>query len=113
MESRLVDIPAPRTKERRKPMATFFMFGKYSSDAIKKISIKRTEQAIDIIQKLGGETNGVYALLGEYDLLFCVKLPDVETAMKTSISLSQLTGISFHTCPAVKVDVFDRMASIK
>ncbi len=55
-------------------MATFFMFGKYSSDAIKKISVKRTEQAIDTIQSLGGETNGVYALLGEYDLLFCVKL---------------------------------------
>ena len=49
-------------------MATYFMFGKYSSDAIKKISIKRTEQAIDTIQNLGGETNGVYALLGEYDL---------------------------------------------
>lgn len=92
-------------------MATFFMFGKYSSDAIKKISIKRTEQAIDTIQNLGGETNGVYALLGEYDLLFCVKLPDVETAMKASISLSQLTGISFNTCPAVKVDVFDRLVT--
>jgi len=91
-------------------MATFFMFGKYSSEAIKNISIKRTEQAIDTIQSLGGETNGVYALLGEYDLLFCVKLPDVETAMKTSITLSQLTGISFHTCPAVKVEVFDRLA---
>ena len=92
-------------------MATFFMFGKYSSDAIKQISINRTEQAIDTIQKLGGETNGVYALLGEYDLLFCVKLPDVEAAMKASISLSQLTGISFQTYPAVKVEVFDRLAT--
>ena len=92
-------------------MAAFFMFGKYSSGAIKNISIKRTEQAIDIIQNLGGETNGVYALLGEYDLLFCVKLPDVEAAMKASISLSQLTGISFHTCPGVKVEVFDRLAT--
>lgn len=92
-------------------MATFFMFGKYSSDAIRNISVKRTEQAIDIIQKLGGKTNGVYALLGKYDLLFCVNLPDVETAMKTSITLSQLTGISFQTCPAVKIDVFDRLAT--
>lgn len=92
-------------------MATFFMFGKYSSDAVKNISAKRTEQAIDIIQNLGGKTNGVYALLGKYDLLFCVNLPDVETAMKTSITLSQLTGISFQTCPAVKIDVFDRLAT--
>jgi uncharacterized protein with GYD domain len=85
------------------------MFGKYSTDAVRNISIKRTEEAIDIIQNLGGETNGVYALLGEYDLLFCVKLPNVETAMKASISLSQLTGVSFQTCPAVKVDIFDRL----
>ena len=92
-------------------MTTFFMFGKYSSDAIKSISIKRTEEAVDIIQNLGGKINGVYALLGEYDLLFCVKLPDVETAMKASVTLSQLTGISFHTCPGLKVDVFDRLAT--
>ena len=87
------------------------MFGNYTSDAIKEISIKRTEQAIDTIQQLGGKVKGVYALLGEYDLLFCVDLPDVEAAMKASISLSQLTGISFHTCPAVKVEVFDRLAT--
>ncbi|RLC06927.1 MAG: hypothetical protein DRH90_01750 [Deltaproteobacteria bacterium] len=92
-------------------MATFFMFGNYTSEAIKEISINRTEKAIDTIRQLGGEVNGVYALLGEYDLLFCVKMPDVEAAMKASISLSQLTGISFHTCPGVKVEVFDRLAT--
>ena len=44
-------------------MSTFFMFGNYTSDAVKEISIKRTEQAIDTIQQLGGEVNGVYALI--------------------------------------------------
>ena len=92
-------------------MATFFMFGNYTSGAIKEISINRTEKAIDTIRQLGGEVNGLYALLGEYDLLLCVKLPDVEAAMKASIALSQLTGISFHTCPGVKVEVFDRLAT--
>ena len=92
-------------------MSTFFMFGNYTSDAVKEISIKRTEQAIDTIQQLGGEVKGVYALLGEYDLLFCVNLPDVEAAMKASITLAKLTGISFHTCPGVKVEVFDRLVT--
>ena len=92
-------------------MATFFMFGSYSAEAIKEISIKRTERAIETVQKLGGEVNGIYALLGEYDVLFCVNLPDTEAAMKASISLNQLTGISFRTCPAVKVEVFDRLAA--
>jgi uncharacterized protein with GYD domain len=92
-------------------MATFFMFGNYTPEAIKNISIKRTEQAIDTIKQLGGEVKGVYALLSEHDLLFCVDLPDVETAMKASISLAQLTGISFHTCPAVRVEVFDQLVT--
>ncbi len=87
------------------------MFGNYTPEAIKEISINRTEQAIDTIEKLGGEVNGLYALLGEYDLLFCVNLPDVESAMKASISLAKLTGIAFHTCPGMKVEVFDRLVT--
>ena len=92
-------------------MATFFMLGKYTAEAIKEISVRRTEQAIETIEHLGGEVMGVYAMLGEYDLLFCVKLPDIEAAMKASILMSRLTDISFTTCPAVKVETFDRLAS--
>jgi uncharacterized protein with GYD domain len=92
-------------------MTTFFMFGTYTPDAVKKISINRTEKAIDTIKELGGEVNGLYALLGEYDLLFCVNLPNVEAATKASISLAKLTGISFRTCPAMKVEVFDRLVT--
>jgi uncharacterized protein with GYD domain len=90
-------------------LATFFMFGKYNAEAIKTISLRRTEQAMDTIRQLGGEVNGMYALLGEYDLLFCVKLPDVEQAMKASVVLTKMTGISFNSCPAVKVETFDRL----
>jgi uncharacterized protein with GYD domain len=99
------------TQKRRIKMTTFFMFGTYTPDAVKKISITRTEQAIDTIDKLGGEVKGIYALLGEYDLLFCVNLPNVEAATKASISLAQLTGITFRTCPAIKVEVFDRLVT--
>jgi len=92
-------------------MATFFMFGNYNAEAAKSISINRTEQAVETVRQLGGEVNGMYALLGEYDLLFCVELPDVEQAMKASVALTKLTGIAFKSCPAVKVEVFDRLTS--
>ena len=92
-------------------MAIFFMFGNYTCDAIKDISIQRTEKAVETIQKLGGEVKGMYALMGEHDLLFCLNLPDVETAMKASVALSQATGIHFSTCPAIKVETFDRLAT--
>ncbi|MBE9543293.1 MAG: GYD domain-containing protein, partial [Proteobacteria bacterium] len=85
-------------------MATFFMFGKYTSEAIKEISIERTQQAVAEIKKLGGNMTAMHALLGEYDLLFCVTLPGVEEAIKASVALKRLTGISFTSCPAVTVE---------
>ena len=48
-------------------MATFLMFGKYSAQAIKEASPKRTKDAEALIQKLGGKVQAVYALLGEID----------------------------------------------
>ena len=90
-------------------MATFFMFGKYTSEAIREISIERTQQAVAEIKKMGGQITAMHALLGEYDLLFCVSLPGIEDAIKASVRLKKLTGISFSSCPAVSVETFDQM----
>ena len=92
-------------------MMTFFMLGKYTAEAIKEISVERTQQVISEIKKLGGEVTAMHALLGEYDLLFCITLPGVEDAIKASVALNRLTGISFTTCPAVTVDTFDQLMS--
>jgi uncharacterized protein with GYD domain len=94
-------------------MATFFMFGKYTSESIKNISIERTQQALAEIKKLGGEITAMHALLGENDLLFCVSLPGVEDAIKASVALKRLTGISFTSCPAVTVETFDQLMTAK
>jgi len=90
-------------------MATFVMFGKYSAQAIKEASSKRTKAAEGLIKKLGGEVKAMYALLGETDLLLVVDLPGVEAAVKASLGLSKMTGISFTTCPAIAVAEFDKI----
>ncbi|MGQ9616375.1 MAG: GYD domain-containing protein [Spirochaetota bacterium] len=90
-------------------MATFLMLGKYSPDAVKGISADRTKKSNNIIKKFEGEFVSMYALLGEYDLAFIVNFPGVEAAMKASVALAKLTGISFTTYPAVTVEEFDRM----
>lgn len=90
-------------------METFFMFGKYSQEAMKKISAERTRKAISTIQKLGGRVKSVYALLGNNDLVFIVTLPNSAQATIASIALTKLTGISFTTSPAIPVDQFDRL----
>ncbi len=94
-------------------MTTFLMFGNYSSDAVKKISSERTKKAESIIKKSGGKLVSIYALLGQYDLIFITKFPGIAEAMKASLALSELTGISFKTSPALKVDDFDKLASEK
>jgi len=90
-------------------MSTYVLFGRYSSDSIKGVSAKRTEEASALIRNLGGEVVGGYALLGDTDLLLIVDLPDNERAMRASAGLSKLTGIAFRTSPAVSVKDFDRL----
>ena len=90
-------------------MNTYFMLGKYSSDSIKEISPDRTDKAIRCIKELGGEVKSIYVLLGEYDAVLIVDFSKNETAMRASLALSLLTGISFKTYPAVSVKDFDKM----
>ncbi len=92
-------------------MSTFFMLGKYSSEALKGISAGRTEKALKLIKKFGGEVKSMYALLGEIDLVFILTFPDVEKAMQASVAMNKLTGISFTTLPAVTVEEFDKVMS--
>ena len=92
-------------------MATFFMFGKYSSEAVKEISEKRTEETIGLVEKFGGHVNSIYALLGEHDLVIIANFPDVDQVMKTAVALNKMIGISFATTPAVPVEEFDKIMS--
>lgn len=90
-------------------MATFVMFGKYSLDAVKKISAERTDQTMKLAKKFKGAIKGMYALLGEHDLMFIVELPGPEQAMQFSVALAKQTGIAFTTSPAVTVAEFDKL----
>ena len=92
-------------------MATFFMFGKYSSKALKEIGGERTEKAINLIEKYGGNVSSIHALLGEYDLVIIVNFPDIEQVMKAAVALKKMTGISFATFPAIPVKEFDKIVS--
>ncbi len=91
-------------------MNTFFMFGKYSSESLRDVSAMRTSHAREAIIKMGGNVREIYALLGEFDLVFIVELPSMSEAMKAAITLGQLTGITFSTCAAIPVREFDTMA---
>jgi uncharacterized protein with GYD domain len=90
-------------------MATFLMFGKYSAEAVKKISAERTEQTMQLAKKFKGEIKAMFAVLGKYDLLFIADFPEVDKAIQFSVALSKLTGIAFTSFPAVTVAEFDKL----
>ena len=91
-------------------MTTFLMFGTYSDEALKEISSNRTKKAAKIIKDLGGKVRDIYGLLGEWDLVLIVELPDIEAAVTASLKLTQMTGIGFTTMPAIPVETFDKIA---
>ncbi|HWR69058.1 MAG TPA: GYD domain-containing protein [Desulfomonilia bacterium] len=90
-------------------MATYILFGKYSAEALKGVNAARTKKAAALVKKLKGKLVGMYAMLGEKDLVFILELPGMEEAMKASVGLFRLTGITFSTSPALSVDEFDKL----
>lgn len=99
--------------EKEVVMATFFMFGKYSPEAVREIHPERTTKAKSIIEAFHGRVLGMYAIFGDYDLALITELPDLESAVKVSVDLYMLTGIHFSTFPAMPVDYFDVLISKK
>ena len=92
-------------------MATFFMFGKYSQDSVREISPERTERAKAVIENAQGNIKEMYAILGRYDLIVIADFPGIREAMKASVGLNMVTGISFATVEAIPAGEFDKMVS--
>ena len=90
-------------------MGTYFMFGKYSSESLNLMSTERTDKAVNLLYKFGGQVSSMYTLLGEQDIVLIVDFPDLEQVMKASIALTKMTGISFRTSPAMSVEDFDKI----
>ncbi|MCX5668885.1 MAG: GYD domain-containing protein [Candidatus Omnitrophica bacterium] len=90
-------------------MAKFFMYGKYSKEAMGDISADRTKKALDAIAKAGGKVNSMYALLGKYDMVIIADFPGVVEVMKASVALNKLTNISFTSFPAISIEEFDKI----
>jgi len=90
-------------------MAIYFMYGKYSKEALGSISAERTKKAAEVIAKAGGKLVSAYALLGKYDLVAITNFPGTAEVMKASIALTKMTGISFTCFPAISVEEFDKI----
>ncbi len=90
-------------------MDTFFMFGKYTSQAAQGIRAERTSKVKEVIEGLGGKVKAIYALLGDHDVVIVAELPRMAVAMQASVTLKALTDISFFTAAAMPIEEFDSL----
>ena len=90
-------------------MATYIMFGKYTSAGLSGMSAARTQDAAELVGTFGGEMKAIYATLGETDLVCIAEFPGNNEAMQASVALSKMTGVAFTTSPAVEVGEFDKL----
>ncbi len=91
-------------------MSTFFIIGKYSPDRVGQVSSERTRQVRQAIEQFDGHIRGMYALLGDWDVVLIVELRDSTEAMKAALALTKITGVSFSARAAVPVADFDWIA---
>ncbi|MFC1501302.1 GYD domain-containing protein [Elusimicrobiota bacterium] len=90
-------------------MSKFYLFGKYSQDALKHASSDRTKKAVEIIEGFGGKVLSMDILVGEKDLVMVVDLPNTVSVIKASVELIKMTGIGFSSSPAMPVEDFDKL----
>jgi len=92
-------------------MPLFLMLGNYTSHATQGISKARTKQVASLMQECGGAMKHIYGLLGAFDLAILAEFPTNEAAIRTSLSLTKMTSITFSTMPAVDIQAFDDLVS--
>ena len=90
-------------------MRTFLMFGKSSSDELREISLKYRAEVVSLVGNFEGDVKSMYIMLREKYLVLILAFPEIKRAMKASLALSKLTGISFRILPAVPVDEFNEL----
>jgi uncharacterized protein with GYD domain len=88
-------------------MKTFLIFGQSSSEELREISLKYRAEVVSLVKNFGGDVKSMYVMLREKYLVIIFAFPGIGRAMKASIALSKLTGISFTTWPAIPVDEFE------
>jgi hypothetical protein len=67
-------------------MGTFLMFGKSSSDELREISLKYRAEVVSLVGNFEGDVKSMYIMLREKYLVLILAFPEIERAIKASIS---------------------------
>ena len=89
-------------------MPTYVTLWKYTKDGL--MDIKKTPQRFEIVKKIiekaGGKLLSIYGLIGEYDLITVMELPDEKAAFSTILKICSTGRITSQTMTALSIDDF-------
>jgi len=89
-------------------MANYIMLSEITSRGAKTIKSnpERIKEVNEEVRKMGGKIIAQYALLGLYDFLTVLDVPDNEVVAKISLEISARGSVKILTLPAIPIDTF-------
>ena len=89
-------------------MANFVTLWKYTKDGL--VDMKKTPERFEVVKKLvadaGGKLISAYGLIGEYDVLTLIEMPDERAAMKTILKICSKGRVIPMTMTALSMEDF-------
>lgn len=93
-------------------MQTYVTLWKYTKDGL--MDIKKTPKRFEFVKKVinsaGGKLLSIYGLVGEYDVVTVMEMPDEKAAAATILKICSTGRITSQTMIALPVDEFLKIA---
>ena len=93
-------------------MQTYVTLWKYTKEGL--MDIKKTPKRFEFVKKVINSTGGkllfVYGLVGEYDVITVMEMPDEKAAAATILKICSTGRITSQTMIALSVDEFLKIA---
>lgn len=72
-------------------------------------SLRKREQVMEYVKKLGGRNVHVYTTFGRYDVIEIMELPSDEAALKLSIKAAETGDVKIETMRAFTQDELEKI----
>ncbi len=89
-------------------MQTFITLWKFTKEGLIDIrnTPERFKSTCDIVTSLGGKVVAAYGLLGEYDVMTIIEMPDEKAATAAVVRICSKGRVLAHTMVALPMDEF-------
>ena len=89
-------------------MKNFVTLWKYTKDGL--VDMKMTPERVDVVKKLiadaGGNLVSIYGLIGAYDVMTIMEMPDEKAAMATILKICSKGRVIPMTMTALSIEDF-------